>query len=53
MTLQEMYTSYVEKTGKKFLKEANAGDKFKEGFDRFCAEARTKTLVSAQEAVEM
>lgn len=58
MTLQEVYVTYIEKSGKNFLNEAGENsriEKVKANFNRFCEKAQAKTITKTQtqESVEM
>lgn len=58
MTLQEVYVTYIEKSGKNFLNEAEGNprmEKIKTSFNRFCenAHSKTATKTQTQESVEM
>lgn len=56
MTMQEVYASYVEKAGIRFLNEAGNNarvEEIKANFERFCGVVRTKTETKALEAIEM
>jgi len=56
MTMQEMYSSYVEKSGNKFLEEAGNSERVQEiraHFERFCGTARTIAETKTLEEIVM
>ena len=56
MTMQEVYASYVEKSGNKFLNEAGNGERvneIKSNFKIFCEKARVQTETRVAETPEM